>query len=149
MTKKAGPKPRIEGADGARNNDADRMDEPREPAARPAETAGRAKEGPQAGAAARPGAAPSATPPVGGPSSLPRGPLGWLSQTFPGHEHAILGGLCGVLAAVLIFVVGFWQTLFVALLAVVGVALGQYLDGDPKLVNLVRRLISEGRGSEG
>lgn len=63
------------------------------------------------------------------------------------HFHAVVGGVCGLVVAILIFVVGFWQTLFVSALAAVGVAVGQYLDGDPKIVNLIRRLLSEGRGN--
>ena len=54
-------------------------------------------------------------------------------------------GSRGILPAV--FLVGFWETLFVVLLMVVGVALGQYLDGDPKIVNFIRRFLSEGRGN--
>ncbi|MBQ9315377.1 MAG: DUF2273 domain-containing protein [Atopobiaceae bacterium] len=70
-----------------------------------------------------------------------------LKRLMAEHFHAVVGGVCGLVVAVLIFVVGFWQTLFVSLLAAVGVALGQYLDGDPKIVNLIRRLLSEGRGN--
>ena len=70
-----------------------------------------------------------------------------LKRLMAEHFHAVVGGVCGLVVAVLIFVVGFWQTLFVSLLAGVGVALGQYLDGDPKIVNLIRRLLSEGRGN--
>lgn len=76
-----------------------------------------------------------------------RSPMEWLRATFPGHEHAFLGGLCGLLVAVLVFVLGFWETLFVSLLVVVGVALGQYVDGDPKIIRALRRLLAEGRGN--
>ena len=75
-------------------------------------------------------------------------PMGWVARTFPGHTHAVLGGIAGLLAAVLIFVWGFWQTLFVALLVFVGVALGQYLDGDPKIINFLRAFFAEMRGDE-
>ena len=68
-------------------------------------------------------------------------------QLLAEHFHAVVGGLCGLVAALLIFVIGFWQTLFVSLLVFVGVALGQYLDGDPKIVNLIRQFLSEGRGN--
>ena len=76
-----------------------------------------------------------------------RGASDWLSRTFPGSEHAALGGLAGLLVALAVFLVGFWETLFVVLLMVVGVALGQYLDGDPKIVNFIRRFLAEGRGN--
>ena len=70
----------------------------------------------------------------------------WLAKTFPGNVHAVIGGVCGLLVAILFFVFGFWKTLLVCLLVTIGVALGQYLDGNPRIVNLIRRLVSEGRG---
>ncbi|MBP3893970.1 MAG: DUF2273 domain-containing protein [Atopobiaceae bacterium] len=76
------------------------------------------------------------------------GPYAWISKVAPGHEHAVLGGICGLVFAVLFFVIGFWQTLFVALLVVVGVAFGQYLDGDPRIVNLIRRALTGGMGDD-
>ncbi len=72
----------------------------------------------------------------------------WLSRTFPGHEHAVLGGACGLVAALMVFVVGFWQMLFVSLVVLVGIALGQFLDGDPKIVNFIRRVLADGRNNE-
>ena len=60
---------------------------------------------------------------------------------FPGHGNAILWGVIGFLAALLIFLLGFWRTLFIAFLVLVGVAFGQYLDGDPKIVRALMNLI--------
>ncbi len=60
---------------------------------------------------------------------------------FPGHGNAILWGFIGFLAAILIFILGFWQTLFIAFLVLIGVAFGQYLDGDPKIVRALMNLI--------
>lgn len=76
-----------------------------------------------------------------------KGLSAWLAKTFPGNEHAAMGGVLGLIVAIAFFVAGFWKTLFVMLLVVAGVALGQFLDGDPKIVNLIRRLFSEGRGN--
>lgn len=70
---------------------------------------------------------------------------GWVSQTFPGHEYAVLFGFLGFVAAILIFIIGFWRTLFIALMIVVGVAFGQQLDGDPKIVNAIRGLVRDNR----
>ena len=53
----------------------------------------------------------------------------WVRRTFPGHEHAFWGGVLGFLAAILVLVV-------------VGVAIGQALDGDSKIMDLFRRLFS-------
>lgn len=69
----------------------------------------------------------------------------WLTQTFPGHENAVLFGFLGFIIAILIFIIGFWRTLFIALVVVVGVAIGQQLDGDPKIINAIRNLIRENR----
>lgn len=60
---------------------------------------------------------------------------------FPGHGNAILWGVIGFLAALLVFLLGFWRTLFIAFLVLVGVAFGQYLDGDPKIVRAIMRFI--------
>lgn len=64
----------------------------------------------------------------------------WLHDTFPGHENAVIWGFVGFLVALLFFIIGFWRTLVVVLLVVVGVAFGQVLDGDPKIINTVRGL---------
>ena len=79
--------------------------------------------------------------------TLPK-PLAWVERIAPGHVNAVLGGLAGLIVALLVFVVGFWKTLFVCALVVVGVAVGQCLDGDPKIVNKLRQLLADERGDE-
>ncbi|MGN0071247.1 MAG: DUF2273 domain-containing protein [Atopobiaceae bacterium] len=64
----------------------------------------------------------------------------WLHETFPGHENAVLCGVLGLIVAILLFAIGFWATLLVALCVTVGVAIGQLLDGDPKIIEFVRGL---------
>ena len=76
----------------------------------------------------------------------------WVSRTFPGTENAFWGGVCGLLIALLFFAVGLLKTLMarlngtlaliVALIVLVGVALGQMADGDPKIINALRRFFS-------
>ena len=80
-------------------------------------------------------------------TEAPQGRLAWLTSIFTGHSYAALGGVCGLVVALLVFFVGFWKTLFVCLLVLVGVAFGQYLDGDPKIVNRIRELVVEARGN--
>lgn len=70
----------------------------------------------------------------------------WLTETFPGHENAVLFGFLGFVLAVLIFIIGFWRTLFIALVVLLGVAVGQQFDGDPKIFNAIRNLVRENRG---
>lgn len=65
----------------------------------------------------------------------------WFATTFPHSRNAVLGGICGLVVALLLFSVGLFKTLVIALLVTIGVACGQYADGDPKLVNLVRELM--------
>ena len=65
----------------------------------------------------------------------------WFATTFPHSRNAVLGGIWGLVVALLLFSVGLLKTLVIALLVTIGVACGQYADGDPKLVNLVRELM--------
>ena len=68
----------------------------------------------------------------------------WLSGNFPGPENAVFGGICGLIVAVLVFAIGFLRTLFVLLCVLVGVAIGQYLDGNPAVVKAVRKFFGNG-----
>lgn len=65
----------------------------------------------------------------------------WFAKTFPHSCHAVIGGVCGLVVALLLFSIGLFKTAVIAVLVTVGVACGQYADGDPKLVNLVRELM--------
>ncbi len=67
---------------------------------------------------------------------------GWVSRTFPGHENAFWGGVAGLAIALLVFWVGVFRALAVAVLVFIGVALGQVADGDPKIINLIRRFFT-------
>ncbi len=69
----------------------------------------------------------------------------WVRRTFPGHENAFVGGVLGLLVAIFIFCVGIGRTLLIVLLVVVGVALGQCVDGDPKIINAVKKYFSDKR----
>lgn len=68
----------------------------------------------------------------------------WLRQNFPGHVNAVVFGFLGFVLAVMLFCIGLWQTLVIALLVACGVAFGQYLDGDPRIVRFVGRLFDNG-----
>ena len=69
---------------------------------------------------------------------------GFLSSIAPGHEHAVLCGLLGLLVACLVFWIGIPRTLVLCLFGVVGVAVGQALDGDPKILKAIVRLVNHG-----
>lgn len=67
---------------------------------------------------------------------------GALTKLDPKHPHAVYFGLLGLLLALLIFWIGFFPTLLIVLLVVAGVALGQLYDGDPKIINALKRGIA-------
>lgn len=69
----------------------------------------------------------------------------WFGRTLPGHEHAFAGGVLGLVAAILVFCVGALSTILIVVLVVVGIALGQVLDGDPTIANAVIKFFSDRR----
>ncbi len=96
---------------------------------------GPAAPAPEAAPAAQPAEAPSRCPASLMASSL--------RESLRGHEHAFLGGVAGLVVALAIYAVGIVPTLVTLALVALGVALGQLADGDPKLIELVRRLFSQ------
>lgn len=66
----------------------------------------------------------------------------WVSKTFPGHENAFWGGVLGLVAAVVLLAFGILKTLIVVVLVMAGIAVGQLVDGDPKLIRALQRLFS-------
>lgn len=67
----------------------------------------------------------------------------WMAQTFPNCRHAVIGGICGLVVALLLFTIGVLKTLVIAVLVVCGVAVGQYFDGDPKLARTIQNLLKK------
>ena len=67
----------------------------------------------------------------------------WLDETFPNSRNAVLGGVTGLVVALLLFTIGVLKTLAIAILVVVGIACGQYLDGDPKIVRFIQNLMKK------
>lgn len=55
------------------------------------------------------------------------------------HKNTVLCGLIGLIAALLVLFLGFWSTLVIALFVLIGVIIGQALDGDNGIVNFFRR----------
>lgn len=58
----------------------------------------------------------------------------------PGHGNEIFFGVVAFIAAILIFWIGFFPALFIALLVIIGVAFGQWIDGRPTILNAVKSL---------
>lgn len=67
----------------------------------------------------------------------------WLDETFPNSRNAVLGGVTGLVVALLLFTIGVLKTLVIAILVVVGIACGQYLDGEPKIVRFIQHLMKK------
>lgn len=81
--------------------------------------------------------------PQPGPQPVPMGEsrlMSWLGDAIPRNRYAVVGGLFGLVAALLLFWIGIVKTLVIVVLVVAGVACGQYLDGDPKLIRLLEHL---------
>lgn len=91
------------------------------------------------GDAAQPASGPE---PAAQPGAFARASR-WLDETFPNGRNAVLGGVTGLVVALLLFAIGVLKTLVIAILVVVGVACGQYLDGDPKIVRFVQNLMKK------
>ena len=90
---------------------------------------------------------PSAAPNTDGHFNRARmSAVDWVRKTFPGHEHAFWGGVLALFIALLVFMIGLWRVLFIGIVVIIGVAVGQVLDGDPKLVNAIRNLLDSERG---
>ena len=68
---------------------------------------------------------------------------GWFEQRFPGYGNAVLFGIIGFVAALLLFSIGFWKMLLILVLVIAGVAYGQYLDGNPKIWNSIKGLFNK------
>lgn len=58
------------------------------------------------------------------------------------HPHATLYGILGFVLAVLILVIGLWDTIVIAVFVAVGTIIGQMVDGDNAVVNFISRLIN-------
>lgn len=67
----------------------------------------------------------------------------WLDETFPNSRNAVLGGVTGLVVALLLFTIGVLKTLVIAILVAVGIACGQYLDGEPKIVRFIQNLMKK------
>lgn len=71
------------------------------------------------------------------------GAMAW--RFAAGHPYTVAYGFTGLVLAVLILVVGLWDTIVIAVFVVVGAMIGQIRDGDNGMVKFFSRLFS-GRG---
>ncbi|EPD77739.1 MULTISPECIES: DUF2273 domain-containing protein [Atopobiaceae] len=69
----------------------------------------------------------------------------WIHDHFPGHENAFIGGVIGLIVAILFFNLGFWRTLFLVILVLTGIAVGQIFDGSATLIAKIREFFSDRR----
>lgn len=106
-------------------------------AAQPSGDAAEPASGPEP--AAQPASGPE---PAAQPGAFARASH-WLDETFPNSRNAVLGGVTGLVVALLLFTIGVLKTLAIAILVVVGIACGQYLDGAPKIVRFIQNLMKK------
>ena len=106
-------------------------------AAQPSGDAAESASGPEPAAQQTSGPEPAAQPGAFARASH------WLDETFPNSRNAVLGGVTGLVVALLLFTIGVLKTLAIAILVVVGIACGQYLDGDPKIVRFIQNLMKK------
>lgn len=55
------------------------------------------------------------------------------------NPNTVLWGFAGALIALLMLVFGFWPILFIAVLCCLGIAFGQYRDGNPRIVKFIQK----------
>ena len=65
----------------------------------------------------------------------------WLSEAFPACRGSVLGGAVGLVTAVMLLTIGVWRTLVIVVLVALGIVVGQYVDGDPKMIRAIQRLL--------
>lgn len=66
----------------------------------------------------------------------------WFNGVAPGHGNAIFFGLVGLIVAIVILSVGFFQALLIVILVLAGVSFGQWLEGKPTVFDAIKRLIN-------
>ncbi len=59
-----------------------------------------------------------------------------------GHEHAVVYGIIGIVAAVLILTIGFWPVLLLAVFAAIGIAIGKFRDSGSNMQTAARSLVN-------
>ena len=106
-------------------------------AAQPSGDAAEPASGPKLAAQPANGSAPTTQPGAFARASR------WLDETFPNSRNAVLGGVTGLVVALLLFTIGVLKTLVIAFLVVVGIACGQHLYGDPKIVRFIQNLMKK------
>lgn len=57
------------------------------------------------------------------------------------HGHAIVYGIVGFVAAVLILTIGFWPVLLLAIFIAIGIVIGRFRDSGASMQNAARSLV--------
>jgi len=81
-------------------------------------------------------AAPSATQDAIGAGTFVK--TSW-SGYYRDHRNAVVYGTAGGIVGLSILVFGFWPVLLIVVAAAIGIAYGQYRDGDPRIVGFFQR----------
>jgi len=62
-----------------------------------------------------------------------------MRDLFFKHKGAFIGGLIGLIIALLILIIGFWKALVVLLLIGLGVIIGMAIDGNTTIRNSMNK----------
>lgn len=57
------------------------------------------------------------------------------------NKYAVIGLIIGVITAILFITVGFFETLLILLLALIGYLIGAYKDNNPHVINWLEKLL--------
>jgi uncharacterized membrane protein len=70
----------------------------------------------------------------------------WLRDMAQNHRYKIIGGLAGLVLALLVLRFGFFWTLFILVCSGLGYWIGKRLDEEPEsLVQILDRILPSGR----
>ena len=64
----------------------------------------------------------------------------WLQKTFQESPRQVLGAACGFLCAIFFLAIGFWNSILVLFLTLLGLAIGFLAENDWNIPACLRRL---------
>jgi uncharacterized membrane protein len=71
----------------------------------------------------------------------------WFQKLFQNSPRQVVGAACGFLCAVFVLVIGFWNSVLILFLTLLGLAIGCLMESGWNVAACLRRL--RGRGNDG
>lgn len=66
-----------------------------------------------------------------------------LDEYFPGNAYTALSIILALIFALSLFMLGFFKTLLLTIFIFVAVCIGQYFDGNPRIIHAVQKFFAE------